>query len=68
MARATCAGVAKKFETKRGRELLKRNQEIDKPEVAELAEAITAEDDAKIAVRNLRRDANEHARKLAKQA
>ncbi len=44
--------VAKKFETKRGRELLKRNQEIDKPEVAELAEAITAEDEAVIAVRS----------------
>ncbi len=34
--------VAKKFETKRGRELLKRNQTIDKPEVAELAEAFSA--------------------------
>jgi DNA-directed RNA polymerase subunit beta' len=44
--------VAKKFETKRGRQLLKRNQEIDKPEVAELAEAITAEDEALIAVRS----------------
>ena len=31
--------AAKKFETKRGRELLKRNQTIDKVELAEIAEA-----------------------------
>ncbi|MBA2546267.1 MAG: DNA-directed RNA polymerase subunit beta', partial [Solirubrobacterales bacterium] len=36
--------VAKKFTTKRGRELLKRNQLIDKPMVAELHEAFDADD------------------------
>ena len=35
--------AAKKFATKRGRELLKRNQEIDKPEVAELLESFAPE-------------------------
>jgi DNA-directed RNA polymerase subunit beta' len=43
---------AKKFETKRGRELLKRNQEIDKPEVAELAETFSADDNQMIPVRS----------------
>ena len=32
--------AAKKFETKRGRELLKRNQEIDKPELAAIARGV----------------------------
>ncbi len=44
--------AAKKIETKRGRELLKRNHTIDKPEVAELAEAFTPEDGATLAVRS----------------
>jgi DNA-directed RNA polymerase subunit beta' len=44
--------VAKKFETKRGRELLKRNQEIDKAELAELLETFSPEDDAKVPVRS----------------
>ncbi len=44
--------AAKKFETKRGRELFKRNQEIDKPEIAELAEAFEAEDNAVVQVRS----------------
>ena len=44
--------VAKKFETKRGRELLKRNQEIDKPEVAALIEAFGDEDGATVPVRS----------------
>ena len=33
--------AAKKFETKRGRELLKRNQEIDKPELAEMRRGVS---------------------------
>jgi DNA-directed RNA polymerase subunit beta' len=44
--------IAKKFTTKRGRELLKRNQEIDKPEVAELLEAFAPGDGAVVAVRS----------------
>ena len=36
--------AAKKFETKRGRELLKRNQEIDKPELAAMVEAYEGEE------------------------
>ncbi len=44
--------VAKKIETKRGRELMKRNHTIDKPEVAELAEAFSAEDGEVIPVRS----------------
>ncbi len=44
--------AAKKAETKRGRELFKRNQTIDKPEVAALAEAFTAEDEQMIPVRS----------------
>jgi DNA-directed RNA polymerase subunit beta' len=45
--------AAKKFETKRGRELLKRNKEIDKAELAELAEAFAGETDAKVPVRSV---------------
>jgi DNA-directed RNA polymerase subunit beta' len=44
--------AAKKFATKRGRELLKRNQEIDKEELAELVEAFEGEDDAVVPVRS----------------
>jgi DNA-directed RNA polymerase subunit beta' len=44
--------VAKKFTTKRGRELLKRNQEIDWPEMHELAEAFEGEPDVAIPVRS----------------
>jgi DNA-directed RNA polymerase subunit beta' len=36
--------AAKKFTTKRGRELLKRNQEIDLPEIEEIAEAFGDEE------------------------
>jgi DNA-directed RNA polymerase subunit beta' len=36
--------VAKKFTTKRGRELLKRNQVIDKAEIAELEETFDSDD------------------------
>jgi DNA-directed RNA polymerase subunit beta' len=36
--------AAKKFTTKRGRELLKRNQEIDVPEIEEIAEAFADEE------------------------
>jgi DNA-directed RNA polymerase subunit beta' len=36
--------AAKKFTTKRGRELLKRNQEIDVPEIEEIAEAFGDEE------------------------
>ena len=38
--------AAKKFATKRGRELLKRNQEIDKAELAEIVEAFGDEEGA----------------------
>ncbi len=44
--------AAKKFATKRGRELLKRNQEIDKPELAEIAEAYGADDEVTVPVRS----------------
>ncbi|MDP9227428.1 MAG: DNA-directed RNA polymerase subunit beta', partial [Actinomycetota bacterium] len=45
--------VAKKFTTKRGRELLKRNQVIDWPEVHEVAEAFGDEEDARVPVRSV---------------
>ena len=45
--------AAKKFETKRGRELLKRNQTIDKAELAEIAEAYG--EDEEIRSRSARR-------------
>ena len=38
--------AAKKFETKRGRELLKRNQEIDGPRSTSIAEAFGDDEDA----------------------
>ena len=44
--------AAKKFTTKRGRELLKRNQEIDKKELAEIAEAYGDDPDATVPVRS----------------
>ena len=43
---------AKKFATKRGRELLKRNQEIDLPELEEIAEAF-AEEEVLVPVRSV---------------
>ena len=44
--------AAKKFATKRGRELLKRNQEIDKEELAEIVEAYGDEEGATVPVRS----------------
>ena len=44
--------VAKKFETKRGRELLKRNQTIDKVELAEMVEAYGDDEETTIPVRS----------------
>ena len=44
--------AAKKFATKRGRELLKRNQEIDKAELAEIVEAYGDEEGATVPVRS----------------
>jgi DNA-directed RNA polymerase subunit beta' len=44
--------AAKKFETKRGRELLKRNQTIDKPELAEIVEAYGDDQEVTIPVRS----------------
>ncbi|MCB0875945.1 MAG: DNA-directed RNA polymerase subunit beta', partial [Solirubrobacterales bacterium] len=44
--------AAKKFETKRGRELLKRNQTIDKVELAEIVEAYGEDADVTVPVRS----------------
>ncbi|MGN6201307.1 MAG: DNA-directed RNA polymerase subunit beta', partial [Solirubrobacterales bacterium] len=44
--------AAKKLETKRGRELLKRNQEITQADVEEIAEAFGDEEGVKIPVRS----------------
>jgi len=44
--------AAKKFETKRGRELLKRNQWITQADVEEIAEAFADEEGVKIPVRS----------------
>jgi DNA-directed RNA polymerase subunit beta' len=44
--------AAKKFETKRGRELLKRNQLITQADVEEIAEALGDEEGVKIPVRS----------------
>jgi DNA-directed RNA polymerase subunit beta' len=44
--------VAKKLATKRGRELLKRGQEIDKPELAELVEAFAGDEGATVPLRS----------------
>ena len=43
---------AKKFATKRGRELLKRNQLIGKPELAEIVDAYTDDHEATVPVRS----------------
>ncbi len=45
--------AAKKFTTKRGRELLKRNQEIDLPEIEEIAEAFGDEEEVTVPVRSV---------------
>ncbi|HEX5822543.1 MAG TPA: DNA-directed RNA polymerase subunit beta' [Solirubrobacterales bacterium] len=45
--------AAKKFTTKRGRDLLKRNQLIEKAEVAELEEAFADDQDATVPVRSV---------------
>ncbi len=44
--------AAKKFETKRGRELLKRNQTIDKVELAEIVEAYGEDEEIRVPVRS----------------
>ena len=46
------ACAAKKFETKRGRDLLKKNQEIDKAELAEMVEAFGDEENVTVPVRS----------------
>jgi DNA-directed RNA polymerase subunit beta' len=45
--------AAKKFTTKRGRDLLKRNQEIDWPEVHDIAEGFKDDEDATVPVRSV---------------
>ncbi|MFL5907996.1 MAG: DNA-directed RNA polymerase subunit beta', partial [Solirubrobacterales bacterium] len=45
--------AAKKFTTKRGRDLLKRNQEIDWGEVHDIAEGFKDDDDAAVPVRSV---------------
>jgi DNA-directed RNA polymerase subunit beta' len=45
--------AAKKFTTKRGRELLKRNQEIDQPELEAIAEAFGDEEEVTVPVRSV---------------
>jgi DNA-directed RNA polymerase subunit beta' len=45
--------AAKKFTTKRGRDLLKRNQEIDWPEVHEIAEGFKDDEDVTVPVRSV---------------
>jgi DNA-directed RNA polymerase subunit beta' len=45
--------AAKKFTTKRGRDLLKRNQPIDWPEVHDIAEGFKDDDDATVPVRSV---------------
>ncbi len=45
--------AAKKFTTKRGRELLKRGQEIDTPELEEIAEAYGEDEEVTIPVRSV---------------
>jgi DNA-directed RNA polymerase subunit beta' len=45
--------AAKKFTTKRGRDLLKRNQEIDWPEVHDIAEGFKDDDDVTVPVRSV---------------
>ncbi len=45
--------AAKKFTTKRGRELLKRNQEIDWPELHDIAEGFKDDDNVTVPVRSV---------------
>src|SRR5206468_3394114 len=45
--------AAKKFATKRGRELLKRGQEIDDPELAAIVEAYEGDEDVTVPVRSV---------------
>ncbi|HEY6771043.1 MAG TPA: DNA-directed RNA polymerase subunit beta' [Solirubrobacterales bacterium] len=45
--------AAKKFTTKRGRDLLRRNQQIDWPEVHDIAEGFKDDDDATVPVRSV---------------
>ena len=45
--------AAKKFTTKRGRDLLKRNQEIDWPELHDIAEGFKDDEDATVPVRSV---------------
>jgi DNA-directed RNA polymerase subunit beta' len=45
--------AAKKFTTKRGRDLLKRNQMIDKEELAEIAEAYAGDAEATVPLRSV---------------
>jgi DNA-directed RNA polymerase subunit beta' len=45
--------AAKKFATKRGRELLKRNQEIELEHVEQIAEALADEEDVMVPVRSV---------------
>ena len=45
--------AAKKFTTKRGRDLLKRNQEIDWPEVHDIAEGFKEDEDVTVPVRSV---------------
>jgi DNA-directed RNA polymerase subunit beta' len=45
--------AAKKFTTKRGRDLLKRNQRIDWPEVEDIAEGFKDDEDATVPVRSV---------------
>jgi DNA-directed RNA polymerase subunit beta' len=45
--------AAKKFATKRGRELLKRNQEIDLPEIEQIAEAFGDDEEVTVPVRSV---------------
>jgi DNA-directed RNA polymerase subunit beta' len=45
--------AAKKFTTKRGRDLLKRNQQIDWPEVHDIAEGFNDDDDVTVPVRSV---------------
>ncbi|MFN2613011.1 MAG: DNA-directed RNA polymerase subunit beta', partial [Solirubrobacterales bacterium] len=44
--------VAKKFTTKRGRDLMKRNQELDWPEIEEIAEAFGDDEDVMVPIRS----------------
>jgi DNA-directed RNA polymerase subunit beta' len=51
---------AHKFTTKRGRELLKRNQSIGQPEIAEISEAFEGDEDATVPVRTVLKCEAEH--------